>query len=152
MAKSASMLRMLAAVGLMAMAALGAACGNGSEQSKGSLLCRALDAKVPGVDTINWDNGYTSEESTWAGLLDGGILYGDRSTLEAAAVATRDASNGFDRVLGAAPVELRPALERLEALLSDPDAVVNGRNESAVLADIRAVTAATPPELCGWVR
>lgn len=101
---------------------------------------------------ISWDNGYTSAEATWGALLDDGILEGDRPTLEAAAAAVRRPSNGFDRVLAAAPEDLRPALERLDKLLRDPDAVVTRRNDPAVGADIKAVTDATPPELCGWLR
>lgn len=141
-----------AAVGLLlAFVSTAPAC-SGPEEAEGSALCDALGAPVPGIDEIVGDNGFTRQEATWATLLDSGILDSDEASRSAAADAVGSDTDGFERVLDAAPEPLRPDLERLRAVLMKPEQIGQRRTDPLVVESVQAVRDATPPDVCGWMR
>lgn len=127
------------------------ACG-GPWEAAGSPFCDALGAPVPGIKEIVWDNGFTRGVATWGSLLDDGIRQADAATRHAAAEAVRADTEGFETVMETAPDELRPQLRQLRSLLLDPDAVLQRREDPDVVAAVRSVTDASPPDVCGWMR
>jgi hypothetical protein len=107
---------------------------------------------VPGIDEIVGDNGFTLQEANWATLLDSGILDSNAASRRAAADAVGSDTDGFERVLDAAPKPLRPDLERLRAVLLKPEQIEERRADPVVVESVQAVRDATPPDVCGWVR
>lgn len=140
------------AVGLLlACVATTQAC-SAPEEAEGSALCDALGAPVPGIDEIVGDNGFTRQEANWATLLDSGILDSNAASRRAAADAAGSDTDGFERVLDAAPAPLRPDLERLRAVLMRPEQIEEHRSDPVVVESVQAVRDATPPEVCSWMR
>ncbi|HPU39849.1 MAG TPA: hypothetical protein PLS63_09760 [Microthrixaceae bacterium] len=136
---------------LLACVAPASAC-SAPEAAEGSPLCDALAAPVPGIDEIVWDDGFTRQEANWATLLDSGILDSDEASRSAAAVAVGSDTEGFEEVLDAAPASLRPDLERLRAVLVNPEQIEERRADPVVVESVQVVRDATPPDVCGWVR
>jgi len=136
---------------LLACVCAASAC-SAPEGAEGSPTCDALAAPVPGIDVLVWDNGFTRQEATWATLLDSGILRSDEASRNAAADAVRSGTEGFERVLDAAPESLQPDLERLRGVLVTPDEIEERRADPLVVGSVQAVRDATPPDVCGWVR
>jgi hypothetical protein len=85
-------------------------------------------------------------------LLDSGILDSDSTSRSEAALAVGSDTEGFQRVLDAAPESLRPDLELLRSVLIRPDENGQRRGDPVVVESVRAVRAATPPDVCGWMR
>lgn len=141
-----------AALGLFLACVSTASACSAPEGAEGSALCEALAAPVPGIDEIVGDNGFTRQEANWATLLDSGILDSDESSRSAAADAVGSDIEGFERVLDAAPGSLRPDLERLRAVLLQPEEIGQRRGDPDVVESVRAVRDATPPDVCGWMR
>ncbi|HTO00416.1 MAG TPA: hypothetical protein VL068_07050, partial [Microthrixaceae bacterium] len=114
--------RAFATCGLLACLVMSLGC-SGPEQVEGTPLCDALAKPVRGIETIVWDNGFTRGEATWGTVMDAGILKSDEPTRQAAAIAVRGDTEGFDAVMAAAPDYLRPHLLRLRSVLLDPDSI-----------------------------
>ena len=134
---------------LAALLALGS-CSSPREPP-GSEFCDALGAQVQGIDVIVWENGFTRGQATWAALLHDGILHGNEASRTAAAKAVRSDTQGFERVIDAAPGPLRPDLLRLKAALLNPEEFETHRADPLVAESIQAVLIAPPSPGCNWV-
>lgn len=141
-----------AAVGLLLACVATAPACSAPEEAEGSALCDALAAPVAGIDELVGDNGFTRQEANWATLLDSGILDSDEASRSAAAAAAGSDTEGFERVLDAAPESLRPDLERLRAVLMEPEQIEERRADPVVVESVQVVRDATPPDVCGWAR
>lgn len=142
----------MAAVGLVLACVSAASACSGPEGAEGSALCDALAASVPGIDEIVGDNGFTRQEANWGTLLDSGILDSDEASRRAVADAVGSDTEGFERVLDAAPESLHPDLERLRAVLTRPEQIDERGADPVVRESVQAVRDATPPDVCAWMR
>jgi hypothetical protein len=85
-------------------------------------------------------------------VLYAAILHGDAATRTAVARAVRSDTEGFERVLEAAPASLRPDLALLREVLLVPEQIEARRGDPVVVEAIDAVIVASPPRVCDWVR
>lgn len=115
-------------------------------------FCDALADHVDGLASLEWENGITSSSGDWAGVLSDGITQVDWSSRVDVAEAVEDDVTGFRRIRRASPTELRAPLDRLRALILQPEEARMRRDDPAVLADIEGVIEASSPKRCGWVR
>lgn len=103
--------------------------------------CATLGSEVEGLDSIAWDNGYTSSAPAWSGVLSDGITEvrdGDRAEIAAAVAADAE---GYERFAAALDDEAaEAAAERLHALVLDPQAAADRADDVDVASDAVTVT------------
>jgi hypothetical protein len=102
-------------------------------------VCRAMDAPVPGLGAIAWDNGYTYTGSELESVLTNGVQHAKRPDRVKIATAVKRDDAGYQRLHDALPTDLRPALERLRALAVDAGAGYAHRKDAQVSADVRRI-------------
>lgn len=103
-------------------------------------LCGWLGVNVVGLGVITAADG-TDSVGTWYHVFAEGVTDANQASREAIANRVVADQPGFARVLEAAPEELRPALNRLYALISDPVASAAHHADPDVLDDVAAVDA-----------
>lgn len=85
-------------------------------------LCRALDARVAGLESFRWDNGMTESAASWGQVLTDGVSNAADADRTLIARAVRNDEDGYAAFLAALPASSRSTAGRLRDVAIDPTA------------------------------
>ncbi len=114
---------------------VGSACGN-SDGPAG--FCGWIGIDVEGLGPIVTDDG-SEWVGTWYHVLAEGVTDANEASRAAIADAVAADSAGFQRLREEAAEPVRPALDRLHALLQDPTEAADRATDADVLNDVELI-------------